>query len=67
MMKKTKLNIRRETLRVLTAFEASNVVGGVKPISELNNCTAGTPCTAGCTTGSVNCDPPTLLNTCDCR
>jgi hypothetical protein len=68
MKKKNKLNIRRETLRVLNPVDASNVVGGAVPISQLPGCSLGHPCTAGCTTTSVqaNCDPPSILQTCTC-
>jgi hypothetical protein len=58
-----KLVLNRETLKVLNPSEARKVQGG-RPISELANCTEGTPCTSGCTTGSRNCSPATYLRGC---
>jgi hypothetical protein len=59
-----KLVLNKETLKVLSPSEAHRVQGGMRPVSsDLPNCTAGPPCTSGCTTGSVNCLPPSVLNT----
>ncbi|MFC4309115.1 hypothetical protein ACFPN2_08495 [Steroidobacter flavus] len=58
MTTKKKLVLDRETLKVLTPKDASRVQGGAaRPISEMADCTAGKPCTSGCTTNSKNCYP----------
>ena len=63
-----KLVLSRETVRVLSPSDAQRVQGGMPPVgwSELRNCSLGSPCTSGCTTGSVNCLPNTVINTCAC-
>lgn len=60
-----KLVLDKETLKVLSPSDTSRVQGGALPIwSDLRDCSLGTPCTSGCTTGSGNCTPPTYLRGC---
>ena len=60
-----KLVLDKETLKVLTPSDTSRVQGGALPIfSELRDCSLGTPCTSGCTTGSGNCLPNTVIRGC---
>lgn len=60
-----KLVLDKETLKVLTPSDTSRVQGGALPIfSELRDCSLGSPCTSGCTTGSGNCLPNTVIRGC---
>jgi hypothetical protein len=60
-----KLVLDKETLKVLTPSDTSRVQGGMLPEwSALRDCSLGTPCTSGCTTGSGNCLPNTVISGC---
>ncbi len=60
-----KLTLNKETLKVLSPSDTRKVQGGLpKQWSELANCSEGNPCTSGCTTGSVNCLPNTVISGC---
>jgi len=62
-----KLMLDKETLKVLSPSETSHVQGGMRPVwSDLVDCSLGSPCTSGCTTGSGNCTPNSVINSCLC-
>ena len=53
-MKKTKLSIRKETLRDLTGSGLRKVIGGLAVTGATNDCNNTDDCSVGCPTGGCS-------------